>query len=345
MLDGRTRSHRNGLGTATSLRAGSSWFAEAQRSRILKAAREIFCEHGYVETSVALIVARAGVSRKTFYDCFRSAEDCYAAVLDEALAEIALAVAPAYAGRGSWCERVRAGLGALLSYLDHEPAIASLLFLDAPGVPAKSVLERRTRALGTLSEAVEEGRSQARSGPPAPSLTAECVVGGACAVIQGRLREGRPRGLLALTSPLMGVIVLPYLGPAAAAREQERPPPAPAPPPRPTAPQRPRSAALASLNMRLTYRTLRTLEAIAAEPGASNRDVATAAEISDQGQISKLLGRLQALGLLRNTGEGADRGRSNAWCLTALGEELADAMRPASNGSRHPAGRGGAVSR
>jgi AcrR family transcriptional regulator/DNA-binding MarR family transcriptional regulator len=344
MLDGRTRSHRNGLGGATSLRAGSSWFAEAQRSRILKAAREIFCGHGYVETSVALIVARAGVSRKTFYDCFRSSEDCYAAVLDEALAEVALVVAPAYAGQGSWCERVRAALGALLSYLDHEPAIASLLFLDAPGVPAKSVLERRTRALETVRAVVEEGRSQARPGRLPPALTAECVVGGASAVIQARLREGRPRGLLALTSPLMGVIVLPYLGAAAAAREQERPLPAPAPPPRPTAPQR-RSAALASLNMRLTYRTLRTLEAIAAEPGASNRDVAAAAEISDQGQISKLLARLQALGLLRNTGEGADRGRSNAWHLTALGEELAEAMRPASNGWRHPAGRDGAVSR
>ena len=38
--------------------------------------------------------------------------------------------------------------------------------------------------------------------------------------------------------------------------------------------------------------------------GPSNREVAHAAGVKDQGQISKLLARLQTHGLLQNTGAG-----------------------------------------
>jgi DNA-binding MarR family transcriptional regulator len=72
---------------------------------------------------------------------------------------------------------------------------------------------------------------------------------------------------------------------------------------------------LAGLQMRLTYRTARVLEAVAAQPGASNRQVADHAGIQDQGQVSKLLARLERLGLLVNRGQG----EPNAWSLTAAG--------------------------
>ena len=74
--------------------------------------------------------------------------------------------------------------------------------------------------------------------------------------------------------------------------------------------------------MRLTYRTLKVLEFVARQPGASNREVADGAGIQDQGQMSKLLGRLERLGLIRNTGSGYPSGAPNAWCLTARGEDV-----------------------
>ncbi len=77
---------------------------------------------------------------------------------------------------------------------------------------------------------------------------------------------------------------------------------------------------LRELDMRLTYRTVRVLLAIDAIGGRgsppSNRQVATAAGISDQGQISKLLARLQPLGLIGNTGGDHAKGEPNAWSLT-----------------------------
>jgi DNA-binding MarR family transcriptional regulator len=64
------------------------------------------------------------------------------------------------------------------------------------------------------------------------------------------------------------------------------------------------------------------LEAIAELPGVSNRLVAEHAGISDQGQVSKLLARLEGLGLLVNSGEGHAKGEPNAWRLTSLGERV-----------------------
>ena len=78
--------------------------------------------------------------------------------------------------------------------------------------------------------------------------------------------------------------------------------------------------------MRLTYRTVRVLMAIDALGGRgsrpSNRQVATAAGISDPGQISKLLARLQALDLVGKTGGDHAKGEPNAWALTPLGRDV-----------------------
>jgi AcrR family transcriptional regulator len=98
---------------------GSVRVAEAQRSRMLSAAREIVSEHGYGRMSVALIVARAGVSRETFYGYFENCEDCFLAAFDEALAQMAGVMAPAYEGEGRWSERIRAALAALLGFLEY----------------------------------------------------------------------------------------------------------------------------------------------------------------------------------------------------------------------------------
>jgi DNA-binding MarR family transcriptional regulator len=135
--------------------------------------------------------------------------------------------------------------------------------------------------------------------------------------------ERDPDPLMNLLNPLMGMIVLPYLGPAAARRELARA--APHVPRR----SRPTANPLRELDMRLTYRTVRVLRAIAANPSASNREVSVAAGISDQGQISKLLARLQKLGLIRNGGpkRGFTRGEPNAWTLTDTGHQLAESVR------------------
>ncbi len=79
--------------------------------------------------------------------------------------------------------------------------------------------------------------------------------------------------------------------------------------------------------MRLTYRTVRVLSAIAECPGASNRAIGIAAGVQDQGQISKLLGRVERIGLVANTGLGPGTGAPNSWTLTDMGRQVVHAIR------------------
>jgi AcrR family transcriptional regulator/DNA-binding MarR family transcriptional regulator len=79
---------------------------------------------------------------------------------------------------------------------------------------------------------------------------------------------------------------------------------------------------LSDCQPRLTYRTALVLEAIAKAPGISNLGVARHAQINDQGQVSKLLARLQRNGLVQNAGRGQNKGTQNEWHLTPAGEEV-----------------------
>jgi hypothetical protein len=76
------------------------------------------------------------------------------------------------------------------------------------------------------------------------------------------------------------------------------------------------------VGLRLTHRTIRALDAICEQPGMNNRMVARAAGVKDQGQISKLLSRLERLALIENRGLGSARGAANAWHISPRGFEF-----------------------
>jgi len=295
--------------------------SEVQRMRVLTAMVHVACERGVGAATVAHVVSRAGVSRRTFYDLFENRQECFLAAFEEAVALAAERARTACAAQERWVERVRAGLLALLEFFEDEPELARICVVQALAA-GPDTLARRAQLLELLTAAVDEGRTAAPGRQP-PPLAAQGVVGGALGVVHTRLLVRDATPLRELTNPLMAMIALPFLGPAAARRELSRPlpertrPPAPVPPPGAR-----RDGPLEGLNMRLTYRTLRVIETVAAHPGASNRDVRGRAGIRDEGQISKLLGRLERLGLVENTGDGQARGTSNEWRLTARGREL-----------------------
>lgn len=58
--------------------------AASQLRRMLAAVAEAMMEKGYVGTSVADVITRAGVSRETFYQQFSSKADCFLAAFDAA---------------------------------------------------------------------------------------------------------------------------------------------------------------------------------------------------------------------------------------------------------------------
>ena len=293
---------------------------------------------GAASVTVARVIARAGVSRRLFYELFADIEDCFLATFEWAVEQARSVAADAYESQDTWRESVRSALAALLRFFEDQPLLAQLCIVHAAGGGPR-VLEFRSQTIARLCEVVDRGRAEV-SGDRVPGpVVAEGVVGAVIAVLYTRLLgEGASTGgavaqaassageglrLIELHGELMSLIVLPYLGASAASKELERPPPPARTAKRPRGPlpvsrpdPEPRGA-------RLTYRTVRVLRAIGELPAGSNREVAERAGIVDQGQISKVLTRLEYQGLVVNRGgSGAARGTPNAWWLTESGEQL-----------------------
>lgn len=297
---------------------------DIQRTGILEATAAIVAEQGVGGVTLANTIARAGVTRRVFYALFDDREECLLAAFDLGVERAQERLVPAYAAQSRWRDGIRAALAELLRFLDEEPALGRLCVVHSlSGGPG--LLRRRAEVQAKLWEVVDRGRTEGAAGRTSPpDITAEGVVGGVLNVIQTRLlaQDSDPpdeRPVVELFGSLMSLIVLPYLGSGAARREQTRPAPVPrGTPGDPAAP----GSRFEDHGVRLTYRTGRVLTAIARYPGASNREIAERADIVDQGQISKLLARLESAGVIVNLSERISRGAPNAWRLTELGERV-----------------------
>jgi AcrR family transcriptional regulator/DNA-binding MarR family transcriptional regulator len=307
---------------------------EIQRSRILAAMAEEVAIRGASSVTVARVIARAHVSRRAFYEMFADIDDCFLAAFDWAVEQARTVVTEAHSAEKSWRECIRTALAALLRFFDEQPLLAQLCIVHAAGGGPR-VLDHRSRVVAELCETVHRGHLESSSSRVPGPVVAEGVVGAVLAVLYTRLfareagpdrvhgdsGEGEPR-LIDMHGELMSLIVLPYLGAGAAGRELYKPPP----PPRPVAASIDRSPGGSTPECsipRITYRTVRVLRAIAQLPAGSNREVAQSAGIVDQGQISKILARLQEQGLIENRGAaGPARGTPNSWWLTERGEAL-----------------------
>jgi AcrR family transcriptional regulator len=299
---------------------------EMQRTRLIAAAVPAVEKLGWSSVTVADISSQARVSRRTFYDLFENREECLLAMLEDAVADVEQELARAGLEDVGWVERVRTGLWTILCFLDRDPVLARVCVVQSAR-GTRRVLEARETLLARLASVLDEGRAQSARAAQTPALTAEGLAGAALAIVYKRLLNGEQAPLTDLHGELLGMIVLPYLGSAAASRERKRPaPPSALPAASDTSPS-PRvrlEDPLRDVPMRLTYRTARVLQAAAEHPGASNRLLGEQADLHDQGQVSKLLARLERIGLLANTGEGHTKGEPNAWRLTGLGERVTE---------------------
>jgi AcrR family transcriptional regulator/DNA-binding MarR family transcriptional regulator len=300
--------------------------------------------------TVRSVSERAGVSSRTFYECFGDREDCFLAAFNHAVGGLESQVRVGWESEPGWVAGVRAGLAALLRALDREPVVARLVFVEALGAGPR-VLARRARVLEGLAVVVDGGRVGAQAPVGLPGLVAEGVVGATFGVIHARLLELRPEPLIGLLGSLMAAIVLPYRGGEAAARELERRVP--------RAPVRRRDGdglsqqhggglsrgrvgLVSPVDYRLSVRRQLALAAVAGRPGLNNNEVSELIGLADKSQISRMMKRLCDQGLVEDA-MAHTRRQVRAWRLTADGEVVVDAHRGgrALVKAQRKAGRGG----
>jgi AcrR family transcriptional regulator len=184
--------------------------------RIIAALAQVAAEKGYRAVTVADIVKRAKVSRKTFYENFDSKEKCFLVTQEEGMAmalERVIAAAGAFEG---WPQQVRAGLVAFLDYVVEEPALARTCMVEAlsAGPIAARCHEESQQAFVSL---LRLGRNVSQAAE-LPEALEEAIVGGVFWIVYQRLVSSAIGEITTMLPELVEFTLVPYLG-AEAARE------------------------------------------------------------------------------------------------------------------------------
>jgi AcrR family transcriptional regulator len=203
------------LDTETRDRAGSS-----ERARIVAAVIEVAAEHGYGETTIELVLDRAGLDRPAFDRHFRGKYDCFLAAWQDVNEECLEGMVRAYESREDWPDRLRAVAEQVVEGLRDDPSRASFgVEVLAAGDAARA---RRDMTMRVLSGLIDAGRQEMEDPEAVPHTTAEALAGSAYGQIYSRVVRGAVDELPALVPQLMSAAVMPYLGIEAAMQELSR---------------------------------------------------------------------------------------------------------------------------
>lgn len=105
--------------------------AENHRQRIISAAAVLAQQKGYHDTTIEDIIKRAGIDGRAFYAQFSTKQEAMAAVHDIGFQEVMALTAGAYFTATSWPERSwEAGL-VFTQFLEQNPTLAHVGFVDA----------------------------------------------------------------------------------------------------------------------------------------------------------------------------------------------------------------------
>jgi AcrR family transcriptional regulator len=201
---------------ATKLTAGPHGLDPAlvervQRERVLEATSSVVAEIGYQAATVSKILARARISKITFYELFDNKEQCFLAAYDDALAQAfgRIERACAVEARAPAQQRLGAALDALLDFLAEEPDVARMCVVEvlAAGPAGR---ERRAATMDRFAAMMEAVLPEIRPDHDLGPIAARALVGGAEEVVYGAIERNEPN-LPALAAEI-AVIQLKLIG-------------------------------------------------------------------------------------------------------------------------------------
>jgi AcrR family transcriptional regulator len=179
----------------------------SQRQRLLEAMAECCAEKTFAATTIADIVSRAGVSRRTFYKLFANKRDCFEAAINAFAEEVAAIVVAADSQHEPWPARVRVTISRILDLLAARPAFAYLALVEAVGVDPVLL----NRYWGPLVEALSKPSGRDAQGA-AGADAARAAIGTGQVLIGRQVVAGQSERLPDLLPDLTYIALAPFVG-------------------------------------------------------------------------------------------------------------------------------------
>jgi AcrR family transcriptional regulator len=194
--------------------------ASPERERIVEALIEIAAERGYAETTIELILERAGLDRPAFDRHFRGKYDCFLTAWQEINEGCMREMLEAFNSQEEWPDRLRAVACEIVDNLRHDPNRASFAVeVLSAGDAARA---RRDMTMRVIASLIDAGRNEMDDPESVPHTTAEALAGSAYGQVYAKVVRGEADELPALVPQLLSAAVMPYLGVEAGLAELTR---------------------------------------------------------------------------------------------------------------------------
>jgi AcrR family transcriptional regulator len=164
--------------------------AAHQRERLVEAMVQAVNERGVVATTISDLVARAGISRRTFYEHFENKEDCLLATYDAVVEREVQRLLKVYDATDGWLEQLRAMIGALFDAIADRPDAARLICIEM-GASGAAGVERWAAGAARFERFISRGFEQAPGPGTVPDPVARAIVGALRKIVYSRVRAER----------------------------------------------------------------------------------------------------------------------------------------------------------
>ncbi|MBS1894788.1 MAG: TetR family transcriptional regulator [Actinobacteria bacterium] len=172
-----------------------------QRRRLQGALLRIVLDGGWRRVRVREVVRSAGVSTASFYQHFANADDCFASVLDSAVARLLDGVAADSAAASGWREAIRGTVEELLGRFGSDQTAAQVALIDS--FSAGSTTRRRVGITATrLEEILGECFFSSADRMSIPRHLVAGMTGGMLRILRTTVAAGRAAELPRLSGPL-----------------------------------------------------------------------------------------------------------------------------------------------
>ena len=181
----------------------------------------VVADKGYAATSVADVLAAAGVSRKSFYEHFANKAECFLEAYDDGVDRVLRTIEDALERETDAFALAATGVGAYLGWLVANPAFARTFVLEALAA-GPAALARRAAVHERFADHFAQVYAAAQTRLPElgelPAYRFRACVGATDALVLEHVRVHGPATLEELAGPMFDVIVGLLVGHDKAAR-------------------------------------------------------------------------------------------------------------------------------